>query len=258
MSVTFVESDIDILDFLRSTGPVSVSVLARHFGVTPTAVRQRLNRLVAEGLVERHVHREGRGRPRHLYRITGKGRLKIGSNYADLARALWLAVRKISDQATQQAILESVAEELARLYLPRMAGITVAERMEHLARIFSEKRVPLAVEGNGASGQATTGSAVGGNGDSHPSRQGGNGDKPHLGGDGADSVHHREGMSPALVVGACPYPDLAEHDPTICEFERIWLGELLGVPVNLTECRRDGLHRCRFEVVPLEKGAGTH
>jgi len=245
MSGVVVESDIDILDYLRTAGPATVSQLARHFSVTPTAVRQRLGRLVAEGLVDRFVQREGRGRPRHVYRITGKGRLRIGSNYADLACALWHAIRRFPDDATQQRIISMVAEELTRMYLPQMSGLTTSERMSDVVRILGQRRLPFVIEGETASA-ANSHASNNGFRSAEPSEERG----VTANFSGAPNSGNGSGQrTPSLVAAACPYPDLAEVDPSICEFERLWLSELLGTPVHLAECRRDGGHRCRFEVV---------
>ena len=64
MSVRAREStDSDLLDLLRITGPLGVSDLADAMEVTPTAVRQRLTRLLAEEMIQREAIRNGRGRP---------------------------------------------------------------------------------------------------------------------------------------------------------------------------------------------------
>ena len=66
-------ADADLLDLLRCDGPLGVVELAEAVNVTPTAIRQRLVRLLAQNLIEREVERCGRGRPRHRYRLTTKG-----------------------------------------------------------------------------------------------------------------------------------------------------------------------------------------
>ena len=86
--------DQQLVELLRKEGAVSVSRLTEHLGVTATAVRQRLQRLMGEGLIERFAERRtteqaGRGRPSHQYRLTEKGLRFAGDNYGDLAEALW-------------------------------------------------------------------------------------------------------------------------------------------------------------------------
>ncbi|MHC5544819.1 MarR family transcriptional regulator, partial [Singulisphaera rosea] len=46
-------SDRSLLDLIRRHGPLSVAEMVERLGVTPTAVRNRLTRLVGSGMVER-------------------------------------------------------------------------------------------------------------------------------------------------------------------------------------------------------------
>ena len=89
LSEHVVSSDDAILDLLRDRGPMSVSELALAMDVTATAVRQRLNRLMGQGYIERTAVKVGRGRPSHRYLLTAKGHRKTGSNLGDLAIAAW-------------------------------------------------------------------------------------------------------------------------------------------------------------------------
>ena len=64
---------------------MTISALVAEMGVTATAVRQRLQRLMAEGLIERQTENKGRGRPNHRYSLTEKGERSAGNNFADMA-----------------------------------------------------------------------------------------------------------------------------------------------------------------------------
>jgi DeoR family suf operon transcriptional repressor len=59
---------------------------------------------------------------------------------------------------------------------------------------------------------------------------------------------------PLLHATACPYPDLAEQDRTVCSMERMMFSELLGQNVRLSNCRLDGHNCCTFE--PVGHAAG--
>ena len=202
-------SDIGILDLLRKAGPLGVSQLSGAAGVTATAVRQRLTRLMAQGLVDREATRAGRGRPSHRYRLTEKGRRQSGANFADLALALWQEVRGIEDPEVRRGLLQRIAKTMAKMYGTQVTGATTADRMQAVSRVFAERNVPFEVGMSAA-------------------------------GDG-ESV-----SLPVLTALACPYPDLAEQDRTICAMERMMLGELVGGPLKLAECRLDGESCCKF------------
>jgi hypothetical protein len=54
------------------------------------------------------------------------------------------------------------------------------------------------------------------------------------------------GSLPVLTTTACPYPDLAEQDRSICNVEQMLYSELLGAEVQLASCRLDGAECCSF------------
>ena len=51
---------------------------------------------------------------------------------------------------------------------------------------------------------------------------------------------------PILRENHCPYHDLAQHDSGICELEQQVFEQVLGVPLTLTSCCRDGQRCCEF------------
>src|SRR4249920_3825489 len=88
-------SDRSIVDFLRRRGEATVAEMTELLGVTATAVRQRLTRLMEQGLIERQSEAAGRGRPTHRYSLTPAGVRSAGNNYDQLAQVLWDEVRAI-------------------------------------------------------------------------------------------------------------------------------------------------------------------
>ena len=139
-------SDVGILDLLRKTGPLSVVRLAEATSVTPTAVRQRLVRLMANGLVDRELARAGRGRPSHRYTLTEKGRRQTGANFVDLTLAVWKEIRAIEDPQVRRGLLQRIAKTMAAMYEPQISGETTTERMRSVSQIFAEREVPFDVE----------------------------------------------------------------------------------------------------------------
>jgi predicted ArsR family transcriptional regulator len=198
-------ADSDLLDLLRTSGPMGVYELACQIEVTPTAVRQRLSRLLAQGLVDREAIRIGRGRPKHRYQLTQKGLRLTGSNFADLAMVLWREIGAIEEYEVRRTVLRRVVKALAEAYGRQIDGRTVAEKMEALARLLEQRRVPFSV-----------------------------------------SVQQSDGL-PVLTAHACPYPELAERDRTICVLERVLFSEVLGMDVELAHCRLDGGGCCQFQ-----------
>ena len=200
-------SDATIVDFLRRQGTATVGDLVEFTHVTATAVRQRLTRLMEQGLVDRtKIESGGRGRPTHGYRLTRAGIRSAGTNYDSLAVALWDEVRSLRDPDVRQGLLKRIADRLAADYGEQVSGDTPAERMEALARLMGERRLPFVVDAS------------------------------------SDSS---EGL-PVLTALACPYPDLAERDRSVCAMEKMLFANLVGAGLKLSSCRLDGDSCCTF------------
>jgi DeoR family transcriptional regulator, suf operon transcriptional repressor len=146
MAEEIFSSDMAIVDVLRKHSSMTVLDLASAMDVTPTAVRQRLTRLMAQGYVDRVASKAPRGRPCHRYALTREGRRKAGSNFGDLAVALWNEVVAIQDPAVRRVLIQRVSERLADTYADQVKGPTVEQRMEQLAKLFRDRRVSFSVE----------------------------------------------------------------------------------------------------------------
>ena len=199
-----VPSDVTILDLLRKREWMTVTDFRSALGVTSTAVRQRLTRLLAQGFLQRElIETNGRGRPSHRYCLTPEGRRQTGANFGDLAVALWQELRAIEDVEVRRGLLQRLSSRLAESYSDQIQGETVQERMEALAALFQQRQIPF-------------------------------------------EVQQDECQLPILTTFACPYPELAEQDATICAVERLMFSELLGQKVNLDRCRLNGDTCCSF------------
>jgi predicted ArsR family transcriptional regulator len=208
---SLVPSDRTILDLLRQREPMTVADFEQSLRVTATAVRQRLNRLLDQGYIQRHKDESasGRGRPSHWYRLTSLGRRKTGTNFADLALVLWEELRAISDDNLRRGLLQRIAGRMAAAYRDQIQAPGLMERLQKLAGLFSDRQIPFEVTGGA-------------------------------------------GQLPVLTALACPYPDLAEQDRSICAMERLFFAELLGQRVTLENCRLDGQACCTFQFHPTK------
>lgn len=143
-------SDPKLLQILRNSGPRTVDEITEEMGVTRTAVRQRLTRLMAQGLIEREVTKAVRGRPCHRYSLTEKARRQAGSNFADLAVVLWREIRATKEPEVRRNLLRRISTALAAGYRKQVSGVTLGERMRSLQTLFEERGVPFRVDQSGA------------------------------------------------------------------------------------------------------------
>jgi predicted ArsR family transcriptional regulator len=202
MSTQTETSDRQMLDFMRQNGAVTISALIAEMGVTATAVRQRLQRLIAEGLIQKNAERKGRGRPNHRYSLTEKGERSAGNNFADMASVLWDEIKAVEDPAIRRGLLKRIADRLVARYRDDVAGDTLGDRMKSLVGLMGEREIPFSV-------------------------------------DESKSL-------PIISAHACPYPELAKADRSVCTMEKLMLSEILGANMRLSECRLDGATCCTF------------
>jgi predicted ArsR family transcriptional regulator len=139
-------SDRQLLDFIRQNGAATISALVAEMGVTATAVRQRIQRLTDEGLIERKAEKKGRGRPNHRYSLTEKGERSAGTNFADMASVLWEEIKSVEDPSVRRGLLKRIADRFVERYRDDVAGETLAERMTALAGIMGERQIPFTVD----------------------------------------------------------------------------------------------------------------
>src|SRR3954452_4382060 len=139
-------SDRVLLEVLQRNGAVTISVLVAEMGGTATAVRQRLQRLMADGLVERHAEKKGRGRPNHRYSLTEQWERSAVTNFADMADVLWDEIKSVENPEIRRGLLKRIAGRLAARYRDEVGGETLGNRMTALAGVMGERDIPFRVE----------------------------------------------------------------------------------------------------------------
>lgn len=146
-------SDRALLDLLRRRGPMTVAEMSEQLGVTGTAVRNRLTRLLESGLVERRAEARGRGRPRHAYQASVEAQKRLGQNYADLAVALWEEMMTtVEDRKLRRLLFSRITERLAEMYRGQVSGPGWEGRLVQLTGLLHDRGVEAEVahEGVGA------------------------------------------------------------------------------------------------------------
>jgi len=116
MRVAVDRNDQEFLEQLHRMCGGSVQEICDAVGVTATAVRQRLTRLEGDELVVRETVKSGRGRPRHVYRVSDAGLRHLGENYRDLALVLWRAIHQVDNSAVRASLLSAVQDEFVQKY----------------------------------------------------------------------------------------------------------------------------------------------
>lgn len=142
-------SDRKLLELIRRLRTATIQKLIAEIEVTANAVRQRLQRLMAEGLVQRVTVRRERGRPHHVYRLTESADRLLGDNYTDLAMTLWREIKNIADPAVRRALTRRVCDALVAKYGGEVHGTSLDQRLHGLSQVFSSRGIELEIDTSG-------------------------------------------------------------------------------------------------------------
>lgn len=149
MNASLDPQDRLFLDRMHQLGCATIQEMCDAIGVTATAIRARLVRLEAKGLVVRETIREGRGRPHHVYSISPQGLRELGDNYSDLAMILWQEIVGLEDSELRKTLLERVKKSLTQRYRSGVTGRTVLERFVELRNALSDRGFSVSVDYRG-------------------------------------------------------------------------------------------------------------
>lgn len=143
-------SDRELLDLIRRYGPLTVAEMGERLGVTPTAIRNRLTRLVGSGMVARKSEHGSRGRPRHTYEASVEAHKRLGQNYADLAVVLWdEMMHTVDDRRLRRALFGRITERLAELYRTQVTGEGWEGRLVQLGSLLHDRGIEAEVTRGG-------------------------------------------------------------------------------------------------------------
>ena len=212
--------DRDLLVAVGRQGEATVADLTGALHVTATAVRQRVERLIGDGFIDRDKIPAGRGRPTYRYRLTIAGQKAVGAKTADLATALWHEVKAIEDPAIREQVLRGVARRMGSMVAAELNAVCPTGAVVQLSAVMSSRDVAMA---------------------------------PAAGPGGLPVLDIGTCPYPTLTAGA----DGQDVDRTMCQLEERMFSEALGRPVQLSSCRLDGDHHCQFTAVDAVKTASS-
>ena len=198
--------DRDVLVALRTLHRAGIGDLVETLEVTATAVRQRIERLLESGLIEREKVVAGRGRPTYRYRLSDSGLRHTSADTTALAEAMWTEIVAIEDDQMRRSVIDAVASRLGSEFADKLGhdDVPLADRMQKLVGLLSNRQVDGCVSQDGA--------------------------LPVL----------DIGLCPYPSLAS------ASEDREMCRMEEQMLSEALGKPVHLSSCRLDGDACCQF------------
>jgi predicted ArsR family transcriptional regulator len=130
-----------VLHLLQRNGSATIKRLEDALGVTATAVRQQIANLLAEGYIELRIERAGRGRPKHVYSLTPRGRALFPNHYDEFTNSLLREILLSEGPEKVQSLLDRMSRRLAEQYARQLVGLSPGERVTKLTELLNAKGI---------------------------------------------------------------------------------------------------------------------
>lgn len=128
------------VDLLKTSGPQSLSDLARAFEVTVEGARFQMLRLEKEGMVMSSKTVTGRGRPQQIWALTHVGQSHFPDMHAALTVKLMEVMKETLGEQAVSKVITANGEKGTTKYLLQLEGITdLEERITRFVAIRSSE-----------------------------------------------------------------------------------------------------------------------
>lgn len=131
----------EVLSVMQRRGAVTVKDLEEALSVTATAVRQQLSVLLAEGYISQEAENIGRGRPKHVYGLTDKGRALFPHHYDEFTNSLLREILVSEGPEKVHDLMGRMSRRLAAQYERELAGLPAEERATRLTELLNAKGI---------------------------------------------------------------------------------------------------------------------
>jgi len=131
----------EVLSLMQRRGTVTVKDLEQALNVTATAVRQQLGVLLAEGYIDHRTESVGRGRPKHVYFLTEKGRTLFPQHYDEFTNSLLREILVSEGPEKVQELMARMSRRLAAQYEHELADLPPEKRATRLTELLNAKGI---------------------------------------------------------------------------------------------------------------------
>jgi predicted ArsR family transcriptional regulator len=133
------DSRRQVMEYLKLQGEATAGEVAEHLHISREGARQQLQLLENEGWVSRQERpTAGAGRPAVAFRVTTDGDHVFPKSYDQLSVTLVDAVAQQLGPAALQTLLAAISEQQVRHWEPKLAGLSLPERIKALKDIYVE------------------------------------------------------------------------------------------------------------------------
>jgi DeoR family transcriptional regulator, suf operon transcriptional repressor len=127
-----------MLNALKKRGALLAEELAEISGITASGTRQHLQALEADGLITHLEQREGRGRPKHVFKLTPAADALYPRTYSELTNELLEYVQDDDPELLERIFKRRMKRRLERTQVRLKPLSTLEARLKELTQILDE------------------------------------------------------------------------------------------------------------------------
>lgn len=127
-----------MLNALKKRGELLAEELAEIGGITASGTRQHLQALEADGLVTHLEQREGRGRPKHVFKLTPAADALYPRTYSELTNELLEYVQDDDPELLERIFKRRMKRRLERTQVRLKPLKSLEDRLRELTKILDE------------------------------------------------------------------------------------------------------------------------
>ena len=136
--VAMPETRRTMLNALKKRGELRAEELAEIGGITASGTRQHLQALEADGLVTHLEQREGRGRPKHVFKLTPAADALYPRTYSELTNELLEYVQDDDPELLERIFKRRMKRRLERTQVRLKPLKSLEDRLRELTKILDE------------------------------------------------------------------------------------------------------------------------
>ena len=130
-----------IIEEVTREGQLTIAELVRRLNITTTAIRQQVNRLVADGWLARTQRHGVPGRPADVFSLSDKTHRLFGGRNDEFSRLLIDEIAQTEGPARSRTILQGVGRRMAAQGRAFVGAGPPAERLRRLADLLSHEGI---------------------------------------------------------------------------------------------------------------------
>ena len=149
MNINTNDTRTNIINLLKINDKMTINEVSTQLDMSSMGVRQHLNSLEREGLVEYYRQKSSRGRPKYIYTLTDQAKEMFPKSYKSFAIEVLEEAENIGGENLVNQLFTKRMESQIQSYTKRLQGKNLNKKIKELAKIRNEEGYMATVSKNG-------------------------------------------------------------------------------------------------------------